>query len=86
MIWSSMGADGYAIGIATSQSGSVKGPWKHQSKCLFGNNGGHGMIFTTFDGELVIALHQPNSSPNERMQLYKLIDTGDSLELGGKLF
>ncbi|MCE4565900.1 family 43 glycosylhydrolase [Maribellus sp. CM-23] len=86
MIWSSMGADGYAIGIAASESGSIKGPWKHQGKCLFKNNGGHGMIFTTFDGELVIALHQPNTSPDERMQLYKLKDTGESLELDGTLF
>jgi GH43 family beta-xylosidase len=86
MIWSSMGADGYAIGMVTSESGSVRGPWKHQEQCLFKNNGGHGMIFKTFDGQLVIALHQPNSSPDERMQIYKLKDTGDSLELDGKLF
>uniref|UniRef100_UPI003217832B glycoside hydrolase family 43 protein n=1 Tax=uncultured Draconibacterium sp. TaxID=1573823 RepID=UPI003217832B len=86
MIWSSMGADGYAIGIAASESGSIKGPWKHQGKCLFKNNGGHGMIFKTFEGQLVITLHQPNTRPNERMQIYKLKDTGNSIELDGKLF
>lgn len=86
MIWSSMGEDGYAIGTVVSESGSIKGPWKHNSDRLFEKNGGHGMIFRTFEGKLVIVLHQPNSNPNERMQLYKLKDSGETLELDGKLF
>lgn len=86
MIWSSIGKDGYAIGTAISESGSIKGPWKHQPNRLFQKDGGHGMIFNTFEGQLVIALHQPNTRTNERMQLYKLNDTGETLELNGKLF
>ncbi len=86
MIWSSMGKDGYAIGTAVSESGSIKGPWKHNSDRLFEKNGGHGMIFKTFEGQLVLCLHQPNTSPDERMQLYKLKDTGETLELDGELF
>lgn len=86
MIWSSAGEDGYAIGTLISESGSVKGPWKHHKNRLFESDGGHGMIFTTFEGQLVIALHQPNRSPKERMQLYKLKDKGDHLELQVKLF
>ena len=86
MIWSSTGEKGYATGIVTSESGKTAGPWKHQPKLLFENDGGHGMIFRTFDDQLVIALHQPNVSPKERMQLYKLKDTGNSLVLDGKLF
>lgn len=86
MIWSSAGEDGYAIGTVVSESGSIKGPWKHLPDRLFEKDGGHGMIFKTFEGQLVIALHQPNTSPNERMQLYKLQDTGERLEIDGKLF
>lgn len=86
MIWSSMGDDGYAIGTVVSESGSIKGPWKHNPERLFEKNGGHGMIFKTFEGQLVIGLHQPNASPDERMQLYKLKDNGGTLELDGKLF
>lgn len=86
MIWSSVGADGYSIGIVISESDSIKGPWKHLPNRLFKNDGGHGMIFKTFDGELIISLHQPNISPNERMQLYKLKDLGDNLVLDEKLF
>ena len=74
------------FGTVVSESGSIKGPWKHNSDRLFENNGGHGMIFRTFEGQLVIGLHQPNTSPDERMQLYKLKDTGETLELDGKLF
>ena len=86
MIWSSAGEDGYAIGTVISESGSVKGPWKHNANRLFVKDGGHGMIFKTFEGQLVIALHQPNTNLNERMQLYKLKDMGETLELDEKLF
>lgn len=86
MIWSSNGSKGYSIGTVISESGSIKGPWKHQSNRIFERDGGHGMIFKTFSGQLVISLHQPNSSPNERMQLYKLKDFGDHIKLDGTLF
>ena len=86
MIWSSFSDGSYSIGVVESTSGSVKGPWIHQTKRLFEADGGHGMIFKTFDDQLVISLHQPNTSPNERMQLYKVKDMGDHLKLEGKLF
>ena len=66
MFWSSFGERGYALGIARSQSGSVIGPWKHDQEPLFADDGGHGMLFETFDGQLMLALHRPNISPNER--------------------
>ncbi len=86
MIWSSADTEGFSIGVAESESGSVKGPWKHQANPLVEKNGLHAMIFETFDGRLILALHQPNSSPDERMKLHKLIDTGETLELMEKLF
>ena len=86
MIWSSGDDDGFSIGISRSESGSVKGPWTHQSEPLFAKKGLHAMIFKTLEGNLTLAVHQPNISPNERMQFFKLKDTGDSLEIDGKLF
>ncbi len=86
MIWSSFSKSGYSIGMAESESGSIKGPWIHQKDRLFASNGGHGMIFKTFKDELVVALHQPNSYPDERMKLYHLIDKGNTLVLGNELF
>ena len=85
MIWSSFGDNGYAIAIAQSASGEITGPWIHQKNLLFAENGGHGMIFKTFDGHLMLVLHQPNSSPNERASFYELVDTGVSLQLKKEL-
>jgi hypothetical protein len=82
MIWSSFGRKGYAVGIAESQSGKLKGPWIQQDQLLFEENGGHGMILKTFDDRLLLVLHQPNSpSGQERLKLFELEDTGDSLKL-----
>ena len=86
MIWSSFSNGNYAIGIAESVSGSVLGPWKQQDKPLFEKNGGHGMIFKTFDGKLCLVLHQPNGPTGcERPHVYELIDTGNSLKLKNEL-
>ena len=81
MIWSSFGVHHYAVGMAVSTSGKINGPWKQVEKPLFEANGGHGMIFKTFDDRLMLVLHQPNSSPKERARLFELEDTGDSLRL-----
>ncbi|NBC84462.1 MAG: family 43 glycosylhydrolase [Bacteroidetes bacterium] len=82
MIWSSLGPKGYAIGIVESESGTLKGPWKHQKDLLFEENGGHGMIFKTFDGKLMLAFHQPNNPEGaERLKLFELNDLGNTLKL-----
>lgn len=74
MIWSGYakaGEDGYAIGVATSLSGSVCGPWRHGPVPLL-PGGGHGMIFQTFDGQKKLILHTPNASPIERAALVNI--------------
>lgn len=65
MLWSSHGADGYAIGIARSAAGQITGSWKHESEPLFGKDGGHGMLFTTFNGAFMLTIHRPNHTPDE---------------------
>ena len=79
MIWSSFSKEGYAIGIAESATGNIYGPWKQHPKPLFNRDGGHGMIFRTFEGKLCIVFHQPNSGGAERAHIFELEDTGDSL-------
>lgn len=81
MIWSSFGPQRYAILVAESTTGKIAGPWVQQPAPLFKADGGHGMIFTTFEGQLTLCFHQPNTRPNERMQLYPIEDTGDTLRL-----
>ncbi|MDR1632394.1 MAG: glycoside hydrolase family 43 protein [Dysgonamonadaceae bacterium] len=85
MIWSSFSQEGYAIGIAESTTGKITGPWKQHPEPLFNQNGGHGMIFHTFDGKLCIAFHQPNSGGAERAHIYELEDTGHTLLLKQEL-
>ena len=82
MIWSSFGTKGYAIGIAESESGKIDGKWIQQNNLLFEEDGGHGMIFKTFDDKLLLAFHQPNSPGGaERLKLFEIVDTGDTLKL-----
>lgn len=68
MIWSSFSKNGYAVGVATSKSGSVLGPWE-QSVEPSVEGGGHGMIFTDYEGKTWLTFHSPNESPEERMHL-----------------
>lgn len=57
MLWSSRGDFGYDVGIARSASGQVLGPWTHDAGRIFGDNGGHPMLFQTFEGQLMMAIH-----------------------------
>lgn len=85
MIWSSFKNGDYAIGIAESVTGRVYGPWRQQKTPLFEKNGGHGMIFRTFDGQLCLVLHSPNHGGLERAHIFVLEDLGYTLKLAGEL-
>jgi GH43 family beta-xylosidase len=81
MIWSTFipGSD-YCVLLTESQSGNIKGPWINQ-KPIYKKNGGHGMIFKSFDGHLMLALHQPNARGKERLHLFHVVDNGQTLEV-----
>ncbi|MBN1506796.1 MAG: family 43 glycosylhydrolase [Sedimentisphaerales bacterium] len=80
MIWASYGKGGYTEGIAISASGKLAGPWTQQPEPLYPNDGGHGMLFTTFDGKLMMVLHSPNG-PAARPHIFQMQDTGDTLKV-----
>lgn len=81
MLWSTNSVTGYALGVARSTSGSVAGPWTHDHPPLFTANGGHGMLFRTFDGGLKLALHHPNTHPDERPVFLSVEESGDELRV-----
>jgi beta-glucosidase len=81
MLWSTAGWRGYTTHIAASESGALQGPWTQLPRPLFTDDGGHAMIFHTFEGTLMLALHHPNKSPNERALLFELEDIGDTLAI-----
>ena len=71
MIWSNF-TEGheYVVAIAHSESGSVLGPWTHGEELLYQKSekdglpyeGGHGMLFYTREGQLMLSLHTPNNA------------------------
>ncbi|MGM7697639.1 glycoside hydrolase family 43 protein [Microbacterium sp. A84] len=81
MLWSSFGDAGYAMGVATSTSGSIAGPWVQSELPLWPADGGHGMIFTDAGGTLLLTLHTPNRTPDERARFFPLEETPEGLRL-----
>lgn len=79
MIWASFGTGGYTEGIAISDSGKLAGPWRQQAEPLYSQDGGHGMLFTTFEGKLMMVLHSPNSG-STRPRVFEMEDTGETLK------
>jgi beta-xylosidase len=80
MIWTSGGYAGYTVGIAISDSGKLAGPWRQQDEPIYGEDGGHGMLFERFDGQLMMALHKPNNR-DAQPHLFEMEDTGETLRI-----
>lgn len=72
MLWSSFGEEGYAMGVARSESGNILGPWTQHPHPVWARDGGHGMILRTTAGDEFLVFHAPNDSPHERTQLVPL--------------
>ncbi|SEK93105.1 Glycosyl hydrolases family 43 [Pseudobutyrivibrio ruminis] len=72
MIFSSWSINGYAVGIAVSESGTINGPWILQDEPLYPENGGHGMFFKNLQGDTVFTLHSPNDKYMERPCFWKV--------------
>ena len=80
MLWASFSEGGYTEGIAISASGRLSGPWVQQDEPLFKQDGGHGMVFTTFEGKLMMVLHSPNNKES-RPRIFEMEDTGNTLKV-----
>ena len=65
MIWSSFHDNRYLVLEAESESGTLRGPWRHLGS-RFPFDGGHAMLFETLDGTRMISLHSPNQAGAER--------------------
>jgi beta-xylosidase len=78
MLWSSYGKAGYVQALARSRSGEIEGPWE-QLGPLVERDSGHGMLFHSFDGRLMMIVHRPFK--DARGKLYEMRDTGDRLEV-----
>ena len=79
MIWSNfLKGGGYCVLECRSRTGKIAGPWFLHTP-VFLEHGGHGMVFNTFDGQMTLALHQPNSGAPARLKLFPLQATWEGL-------
>ncbi len=78
MLWSSYENGVYVQTVARSQSGQLEGPWE-QLQPIVKQDSGHGMLFHTFEGQLMMVLHRPFR--NARGKLYEMQDAGDHLKV-----
>lgn len=81
ILWASWSGSGYAVGAALSPSGSVYGPWAHLPDKVFSENGGHGMLFETKEGELLYTLHYPNDRYHEHPIFKTVLKSKSALAL-----
>ena len=81
MIWSSGTNKAYVEAVSYSDNGEITGNWKHCDKLLFDENGGHGMIFKSFEGQKYFVYHYPNVTSEERPVLRKISENGQTLEI-----
>jgi hypothetical protein len=85
MIWTSWIYDVYTQGIAYSTSGTLNGPWVQEKEPITPPNFGHGMLFRTFDGKLLMSLHshkEVNGRYRRIPHLFEVDLTGDRLIVG----
>lgn len=84
MLWSSYAPSSlggsYVQALARSESDRLQGPWR-QLGTIVGQDSGHGMIFSTFEGQLMLVVHQPFQYPQSRARLYEIEDTGDGIRV-----
>ncbi|WP_162342755.1 glycoside hydrolase family 43 protein [Cyclobacterium salsum] len=86
MLWTSWVFGDYTQGLAYSESGTLDGPWIHEEDPITPPNYGHGMLFRTFEGQLLMAVHSHRVGENGRYiripKLFEVDDSGDKLVLG----
>ncbi len=82
MLWSSFSKGGYTLGVARSLSGHITGPWQQDADPLYQDDGGHGMLFRTFDGRLMLSVHSPNKNHLERPVFAPVRDEAGRLSIG----
>ncbi|UFH57070.1 glycoside hydrolase family 43 protein [Spirosoma sp. KNUC1025] len=85
MIWTSWIYDVYTQGVAYSKSGTLDGPWVQEKDPITPLNYGHGMLFRTLDGKLLMSIHSHKSVNGRTVRVPHLFEadlSGDKLVIG----
>lgn len=87
MIWTSWVFSDYVQGVAYSESGTLDGPWIHEKEPITPQNFGHGMLFRTLEGKLLMSAHshkEVNGRTIRIPHLFDVDDSGDKLVVKGQ--
>jgi len=85
MLWSSWVFSAYTQGVAYSKSGTLDGPWVQEKDPVTPPNYGHGMLFRTFEGKLLMSVHSHKSINGRTIRiphLFEVDDSGDKIIVG----
>jgi len=85
MIWTSWVFGDYTQGVAYSRSGTLDGPWVQEKEPITPPNYGHGMLFRTFEGKLLMSVHshqRVNGRTVRIPHLFTVDDSGDRIIVG----
>ncbi|WP_020599282.1 glycoside hydrolase family 43 protein [Spirosoma panaciterrae] len=85
MIWTSWIYDVYTQGVAYSASGTLDGPWVQEKDPITPPNYGHGMLFHTLEGKLLLSMHSHKSVNGRTIRVPHLFEadlSGDKLVIG----
>ena len=71
----------YAVGVAyTEKNHGLNGPWHIEPEPLLRDNNGHPMMFNTFDGTLVMAVHKDTVINDRRTSVPRFIEMDDQFD------
>ncbi|MCC9168700.1 glycoside hydrolase family 43 protein [Pontibacter harenae] len=85
MIWTSWIYDVYTQGVVYSESGTLDGPWVQEKQTITPPNYGHGMLFNTLQGKLLMSVHSHKSINGRYLRVPHLFEvdlSGDKLVVG----
>ena len=85
MIWTSWVFEDYTQGVAYSESGTLDGPWVQEKEPITPPNYGHGMLFRTMEGKLLMSVHSHKSVNGRTVRtpcLFEVDDSGDKISVG----
>lgn len=77
MSWSPYLDGNYVVLGAVSDSGDIRGPWRHLEEPIYDRNGGHAMLFDDLDGKLYMCIHAPEAYMLERAHIFELAERED---------
>ncbi|KJF45628.1 glycoside hydrolase family 43 protein [Draconibacterium sediminis] len=86
MLWTSWVFSDYVQGVAYSESGTLDGPWLQEKEPITPPNFGHGMLFRTFEGKLLLSAHSHKDVNGRYVRiphLFEVDDSGDKLVIVG---